>query len=115
MWQGRNAVGGLTKLFEHFVALVQNEVFDFGGVQGLVPNKRIETSRGGDHNVRAFCLLAEELGVLGDGSTTEESVNADLWNVLGEPGIFVLNLERQLASVTHHEDRDLAVHWLELL
>ena len=96
--------GGLTKLFEHFVALVQNEVFDFGGVQGLVPDEGIEATRGGYNNVRAFRLVTEELGVLGDGSSTEESAHSDLWHVLGEPVVLVANLEGKLASVTQHED-----------
>ena len=104
MWQGRNAVGGLTKLFEHFVALVQYEVFDFGGVQGLVPDERVEATGRGHDDVRAFRLVTEELGIFGDGSSTEEGRDADIGHVLGETRVLILDLEGKLSSVT--EDKD---------
>ena len=105
----------LTKLFEHFVALVQNEVFDLGGVQSPLPDKRVQTARSGDDNVWAFGLVGEDGLVLVDTNTTEEGADPHIRHVLGKPGVLVLDLERQLASVAHDEDRDLAVHRLELL
>jgi hypothetical protein len=90
-------------------------MFDLSGVQGFVPYESVETTGSSDNNVRAFRLVTKELGVLGYRSSTKESADSNLGHVLGKPRILVLNLERQLASVAHNEDRNLAVHWLELL
>ena len=111
---GRNSQR-LTKLFEHFVALVQDEVLDFGGIENLISDEGVETAGGGDHNVRALGLVSESVGVLRHRSATEERVDADVWHVLRETRVLVLNLVCELARVAKNNDRDLAVDRLELL
>ena len=105
----------LTKLFEHFIALVQNEMLDFGSVENLVSDESVEAAWGGDHDVRALCLVAEEVCILCNRSATEESADTDVGHVLGETSILVLDLESELPSVAQNNDRHLAVDRLELL
>ena len=105
----------LTKLFEHFVALVQDEVLDFGGVEDLIPHEGVQSTGGGDYDVRALALVAEEVGVLDHRGTAEESADTDVGHVLGETSVLVLDLESKLTGVAQNNDRHLAVDRLELL
>ena len=105
----------LTKLFEHFVALVQDEVLDFGGVEDLVSDEGVESTGGGDHDMGALGLVAEEVGVLDHRGTAEESADTDVGHVLGETSVLVLDLESKLTGVAQNNDRHLAVDRLELL
>ena len=105
----------LTKLFEHFVALVQDEVLDLGGVEDLVSYEGVQTAGGGDHDMGALGLVAEEVGVLDHRGTAEESADTDVGHVLGETSVLVLDLESKLTGVAQNNDRHLAVDRLELL
>ena len=111
---GRNSQR-LTKLFEHFVALVQDEVLDFGGVEDLIPHEGVQSTGGGDYDVRALALVAEEVGVLHNRSAAEECADADVGHVLGETRVLVFDLVRKLTSVAQDNDRHVAIDWLELL
>jgi hypothetical protein len=64
----------LTELFEHLVALVEDEVLDVLEVEFLAPNESENPARGAHDDVRAVGL--EHLLVLRDGETTEK--HADL-------------------------------------
>lgn len=105
----------LTKLFEHFVALVQDEVLDFRGVEDLVPHESVQSAGGRHHDVRALGLVAEEFGILGHGSAAVESADTDVGHVLREASVLVLDLERKLAGVAKYDDRYFAVDRFELL
>ena len=105
----------LTKLFQHFIAFVQNEMFDFAGVENLVPREGIESSGSGHHDMRALGLVTEQLRILSHWGSTIERRDANVRHILGETRVLVLNLESELASVAKHENRDLAIHGLELL
>ena len=61
----------LTKLVQHFVALVQNEVLDVLGIEGLVSDQSQNPARSTHHNVRTVVL--QSLLVLLDGDTTERT------------------------------------------
>ena len=106
---------GLTELFEHFVALVENKVLYVFGVQNFVAGEGIETTRGGHDDVRAAGLVAEGLGVLDDWRSTVEGADADVGHVLCETRVLVLDLERQFTRMTEHDDSNLAVDRLKLL
>jgi hypothetical protein len=60
-------------------------------------------------------LVLQDLGVLLDRGSTVEDSGLDLWHVLAESGVFVLDLVGQLASVAHDENRALSRDRLNLL
>lgn len=105
----------LTKLLEHFVTLIENEVLDVLSIQHLVPRESVETSRCGDNDVRALRLVTKKLRVLGDWGSSVEGADPDIRHVLGETRVLVLDLERELPSVAEHQNGHLAVDRLELL
>jgi len=105
----------LTKLFEHFIALVQYEVFHVFRVEDLVSGKGVQTTGGGDDDMGAFGFVAEDLSIFGDWCATIEGVNAYIWHVLGETRVFILDLERKLPSVAKDQNGHFTIHWLKLL
>ena len=64
----------LTKLFEHFVALVENEVLEMFQVQLLAPDQGQDPARGTNHDMGAVGL--ENLLVFGDSHSSKK--DADL-------------------------------------
>lgn len=105
----------LTNLVQHLVALVEHEDADTAQTQVLVANKSVQTSRCTDNDVRVGVLVLEDLGILLDGSATIEDASLDVWHVLGEPVVLVADLESQLTSVAHDQDRTFAGNGLDLL
>src|SRR5438046_1569728 len=77
-------VEALTKLLQHFVALVQNEMLDFLRIEVFVAGQGIETTRGGNDDMRALCLVLEELDVLGDWGATKHDRSAHIGHVSRE-------------------------------
>jgi hypothetical protein len=62
------------------------------------------------------CLLVlQNLSVLLDWGSSVEHGSLDVWHVLAETGILVLNLVSQLTSVAHNQDRCLARDRFDLL
>lgn len=65
--------------------------------------------------MRVGVLVLENLGVLLDGSATVEDASLDVGHVLGETVVLVADLESQLTSVAHDQDRAFAGDGLDLL
>jgi hypothetical protein len=106
---------GLTDLIKHLVALIKHKDADAAEAKVLVPNQRIKPTRCADNDMRMGLLVLQDLRVLLDGSATVENTRLDVRHVLAEAVILVTNLERQLASVTHNQDRALSSNRLNLL
>src|SRR5690606_35378942 len=104
-----------TNLVKHLVALIQDEDTDASKTQDLIPNQRVQATWGTHDDVGAGVLVLDLLHVLLDGSTAVEDLSLDVGHVLAEAVVLVLDLEGQLASVAHDEDRNLAVDRLDLL
>ena len=90
-------------------------MFHIFGVQYFVPSESVETTGCSDNNVRAFVLVAEKFGVLCDRHTVVERADSDVRHVLGESGIFILDLEGEFTSVAKDNDGDLTVCRFQLL
>jgi hypothetical protein len=105
----------LTKLLQHFVALVQNEMLDLLRVEVFVASQGVEAAWGGDDDVRALGLVFEELDVLGDWGATKHDRSAHIGHVSREARILVPNLVREFSGVTQHDHGNLPVNGLELL
>jgi hypothetical protein len=60
-------------LFEHLVALIQDEVFDILQVQFLALDESQDTPGGSDDNMRA--VRFQDLLVFGDGKASEKDAN----------------------------------------
>lgn len=80
-------------------------MFDVLQAEAFLEDKRTDTPRSSDNNVRA--VLFQDLLVLLDGQSTKEHRHLDSGHVLGETLILFANLEGQLSSVAHYKDRDL--------
>lgn len=104
-----------TNLVEHLVALIEHKALDVAQAKVLVANEGVETTRGGDDDVRVGLLVLEDVDVVLDGSTAVEHSSLDVRQVLAETCILVLDLESQLAGVAHNQDGALAVDGLDLL
>jgi hypothetical protein len=70
----------------------------------LVADKGVETTRGGDDDVRVGLLVLENVDVVLNGSTAVEHRGLDVRKVLAETCVLVLDLESQLAGVAHDQD-----------
>jgi hypothetical protein len=60
-------------------------------------------------------LILEDFGILSDWGSSIEDSSLDVWHVLAESSVFVLDLVGQFASVAHNQDRGLASDWFDLL
>lgn len=105
----------LTDLIEHLVTLIEDEDLARSKVEVLVTDKRVQATWGSDDDVWVGLLVLEELGVGLDWSSSVEDGGLDLWHVLAESGVLVLDLVCQLTGVAHDQDRALAGNWLNLL
>lgn len=116
-WMGEPKLKGrrLTKLLEHFVALVQSKVFDILGIQNLVSSEGIQATRSSHNNVWAPVLVTKDFRVLLYGSTAIEGVDPYVRHVLGKPRVLVLDLEGEFTGVTQDNDGNFAIHRLQLL
>lgn len=112
---GAQAEQGLTELLKHLVTFVENEMLDVFGVQDLVAYEGVQAAGGGDDDVGAGVLVAENLSVLGHRCTTVEGRHANLRHVLRETSVLVANLERKFTRVTEHNDGYFAIDRLQLL
>ena len=95
----------LTKLLEHFVAFVQDEVFCVFEVEGLVARQCKDPARSTHNDVRAVFL--ENFFVLLDGHATEEHGHLHVVHVLAETLVLFTDLEGQLSGVAQDQYRDL--------
>lgn len=81
----------------------------------LVADQGVQTTGGGDNDVRVGVLVLQNLGVLLDRGSTVEDSGLDLWHILAESGVFVLDLVGQFTRVAHDENRALSGDRLDLL
>lgn len=105
----------LTKLFEHFIALVENKMFHVFRVQDLIPNKGVQSTGCGNNDMWAFALVPQIFSILGYRSAAIESADADIRHILGKSSVFVLDLESKFPCMTQDQNRDLAIDRFELL
>jgi hypothetical protein len=104
-----------TNLVEHLITLIEHKALDVAKAKVLVAHKGVQTTGGGDDNVRVGLLVLENVDVVLDGSATIEDRGLDVGQVLAETGVLVFDLESQLAGVAHYQHRALAVDRLDLL
>ena len=81
----------------------------------LVADQGVQTTWGSDDNVWVGILVLQGLNILHHWGSTVEDSGLDLWHVLAEASILVLDLVSQLTSVAHDENGALAGDWLDLL
>ena len=102
-------------MIEHLVALIENEALDAAKTKLLVADEGIETTWRGDNDVRVGLLVGQELDVLLHWCTSVKDSSLDIWHVLAESGVLVLNLISQFTGVAHDEYGSFAVDWFHLL
>lgn len=90
-------------------------MLDAFGIECFVSHEPIETAGRRNDDVRALCLVLEDLDVLGDWGSTVEHGGPHVGHVLGESPVLVFNLVGQFTSVAHDEDGDFAVDGFKLL
>lgn len=103
----------LTNLIQHLVTFIEHKVFDISKGEVLVSKQSVESTRGSDNDVGVLFLVLQELYILGHGCTTVEYSGLDVWEVLAESSIFVLNLVSQLTSMAHDKDRAFSRNGLQ--
>lgn len=81
----------------------------------LLADESVQATWGSDDDVWVGLWVLENLGIGLDWGSSVEDSGLDLWHVLAESGVLVLDLVGKLASVAHDEDRALAGNWLDLL
>ena len=95
----------LTKVSQHFVALVKNEVLDVLEGEGLCLGQSKQTAWSANNNVGA--VLLQNLLILLDRHASKEDSNLHIVGVFAEPLVLLADLEGQLTCVGHHKHRDL--------
>ena len=65
--------------------------------------------------MRVCVFVRQSFDVFLHGRSAVKDSSLDVWKVLAESGIFILNLVGEFASVTHDKSGTLAWHWLDLL
>jgi hypothetical protein len=96
--------GVRTWLIQHLVTLVEDEMLQVRKTQVPITHKRVNTTRGTDDDVRVCILVAEELDVFLNWSSTVEDADLHIGQELGEAVILVPDLVGQLTGVTHDQD-----------
>lgn len=104
-----------TNLIQHLVTFVKNEDLYTSETELLVADQCVQPTRCGDDDVRVGVFVCQCLDVLLHRRSTVKDSSLDIWKVLAEPGIFVLDLICEFTGVTHDESGALARHWLDLL
>ena len=88
-----------TKLLQHFVPLVQSEVFDILGIQNLFSTEGIQATRSHHDKVWALILVTKNFRVLLYRSITIEDVDPYVRYVLCKPHVLVLDLKGEFTGV----------------
>lgn len=102
-------------MLKHLVAFIENEHANVSKAQLLIANQGIHSSGCGDDDVWMSLGLRKHVVILLNWGSTVEYRRLDLWQILCEAGVLILDLERQLASVAHDKDGRLAIDGLNLL
>lgn len=101
-----------TRLIQHLVALVENEMLQVSEAKMPVAHKRVDTTWRADNDVRVGVLVAEQLDVLLHWSSAVEDTDLDIGQELGEAVVLVPNLVRQFTGMAHDQDSGDARLWL---
>ena len=104
-----------TNLVKHLVALIEDKNLAASKAEVLFANEGVQATWGGDNDVWVSLWVLEDLGIGLDWGSSVEDSGLNLWHVLGESGVLVLDLVGKLTSVAHNEDGALASDWLDLL
>lgn len=111
----QNLLGELTDLIKHLVTLVEDENLTAAETQELISDQCVQSTGSSNNDVWVGVLVLEDLGILGNRGTSVEDSSLDVWHILAESGIFVLDLISQLTGMAHNQHRGLASDWLNLL
>lgn len=65
--------------------------------------------------MRASVLVLEDFSVVLLAGTSVEDGCSDVWHVLAESSVLVLDLVGKLSGVAENDDTDLSGDWLDLL
>ena len=87
-----------TKLLQHLIALIQDVMLDVLQVEGLVTAEGQDATGSPHHNVRAVAL--QHLLILLDADPTKEHGRLDVVEILTEPLVLLVDLERQLSAAS---------------
>mmetsp|Transcript_22654 Transcript_22654/g.34554 ORF Transcript_22654/g.34554 Transcript_22654/m.34554 type:complete len:223 (-) Transcript_22654:407-1075(-) len=93
------------KRFKDTITLIKYEMLDMVKLQGLLLRKSKNTSWSTDDNMGAVILENITVGL--DVDSSIENSGLDFRKVLGEPLIFVSNLECKFTSMANDENRHL--------
>lgn len=104
-----------TDLVKHLVALIEDEDLAASKTEVLITNEGVQATWSGDNDMWVSLVVLEDLGIGLNWSSSVEDSGLDLWHVLAESGVLVLDLVCKLTSVAHNEDRALASDRLDLL
>jgi hypothetical protein len=88
-------------------------VLQVGEAEMPVADEGVDTTGGTHNDVRVSVLVAEELDVLLNGSSSIEDTDLDVRQELGETVVLIADLVGQLAGVAH--DQNGRNTWLRLL
>lgn len=107
-----------TRLVQHLVTLVEDEVLEVGKTEMPVADKSINTTGCADDDVGVGVLVAKELDVLLDRCASVEDADLDVGQEFGKAVVLVPDLVGQLTSVAHDQNRGdtrlgLLVHLLQ--
>jgi len=105
----------LTKLFQHFIAFVQHEVFHVLSIQDFVSCEGIQPPWRGDYDMGTPILVSKNFCVFGNRRASIKSADANVRHVLGEPRVLVFDLESKFTCMAKDDYRDLPIHRLQLL
>ena len=105
----------LTDLVKHLIAFVKHELAQRTKTKLLVANEGVHTARRSNDDVRMSVFISENFVILLNRSTAVEHGSANLWKVLAEASILVLDLESQFTGMAHNKNMSLAVDWFKLL
>jgi hypothetical protein len=105
----------LTDLIQHLVTLIKDENLDTTKTQVLVSYELVHTTGRCDDDMWVSILVLENLGIFYNGGSTVEDRGLHVRHILAEPSVFVLDLIRKFAGVTHDKDGGFASYRLHLL
>lgn len=105
----------LTGLVQHLVALIENEDADASKSERLVTDKSLETTWCTNNDVRAGVFVLQSLHVGLDRSAAVENASLDVGHVLAKSVVLITDLVGQFTSMTHDNNGDFAIDWLNLL
>jgi hypothetical protein len=93
-------------------------VLQIGKAEMPIADEGVDTTGSADNDVRVSVLVAEELDILLNGSSSVEDTDLDVRQELGEAVVLVTDLVGQLAGVAHDQDSSdtrlgLLIHLLE--